>query len=33
MYYDADSYTIIDFSLFYDGAVDIHMSPSDKKSV
>ena len=29
------SYTIVDFHLFYDGAVDRHknMSPSDKKSV
>ena len=26
MYYDADSYTIIDLRLFYDGAVDIHIS-------
>ena len=27
------SYTIVDLYLFYDGAVDIQMSPSDKKSV
>ena len=27
------SYIIVGFHLFYDGAVDNNMSPSDKKSV